>query len=134
VNDIKEGVSEGKGAKETLANVGGRMASSVVPQIVQQAAATFDPLKRDTSGDALGPIKNAIPIVRETLPPKMNQRGRGIPETKNFYDPTQTRTPGDVPLSPQERIKALQLQKQKEREKRQKANDTRRMNRAVPAP
>lgn len=84
--------------KNALAEYGGNVASSFIPQFVRQAAQTKDEYYRDTRGSssgeyALNSIKNAIPGLSEKLPKKISgygqeqKRGGAV---ANFLDPTNT--------------------------------------------
>lgn len=84
--------------KNALAEYGGNVASSFIPQFVRQTAQTMDGYYRDTRGKdsaeyAKNSILNAIPGASETLPKKVNGFGQ---EQKrggfitNFLDPTNT--------------------------------------------
>ena len=84
--------------KNALAEYGGNVASSFIPQFVRQAAQTKDGYYRDTRGEnaleyAKNSLMNAIPGLSEKLPKKINgygqeqKRGGAV---ANFLDPTNT--------------------------------------------
>ncbi len=84
--------------KNALAEYGGNVVSSFIPQFVRQAAQTKDGYYRDTRGAnaleyAKNSLMNAIPGLSEKLPKKINGYGQ---EQKrggafaNFLDPTNT--------------------------------------------
>lgn len=75
-------------AIQSLANTA---SSAVVPAFVRQLAQATDPYKRDTySGDdkedLLANLKNNIPILRETLQPRIGSNGEPLPQNpgRNF--------------------------------------------------
>lgn len=84
--------------KNALAEYGGNVASSFVPQFVRQTAQTMDGYYRDTRGKdsaeyAKNSILNAIPGASETLPKKVNGFGQEQKRggfVSNFLDPTNT--------------------------------------------
>lgn len=84
--------------KNALAEYGGNVASSFIPQFVRQTAQTMDGYYRDTRGKdsaeyAKNSILNAIPGASETLPKKVNGFGQEQKRggfVTNFLDPTNT--------------------------------------------
>lgn len=82
-----------------VAEYGGNVASSFIPQFVRQAAQAKDGFYRDTRGEnsaeyALNSIKSAVPGLSETLPKKTDgfgneQKRPGALST--FLDPTNTK-------------------------------------------
>lgn len=84
--------------KNALAEYGGNVASSFVPQFVRQTAQTMDGYYRDTRGKdsaeyAKNSILNAIPGASESLPKKVNGFGQEQKRggfVTNFLDPTNT--------------------------------------------
>lgn len=84
--------------KNALAEYGGNVASSFIPQFVRQTAQTMDGYYRDTRGKdsaeyAKNSILNAIPGASETLPKKVNGFGQEQKRggfVSNFLDPTNT--------------------------------------------
>ena len=84
--------------KNALAEYGGNVASSFVPQFVRQTAQTMDGYYRDTRGAdsaeyAKNSILNAIPGASESLPKKINGFGQEQKRggfVSNFLDPTNT--------------------------------------------
>lgn len=84
--------------KNALAEYGGNVASSFVPQFVRQTAQTMDSYYRDTRGKdsaeyAKNSILNAIPGASESLPKKVNGFGQEQKRggfVTNFLDPTNT--------------------------------------------
>lgn len=86
------------GVKNALAEYGGNVASSFIPQFVRQTAQTMDGYYRDTRGkdsaeSAKNSILNAIPGASESLPKKVNGFGQEQKRggfVTNFLDPTNT--------------------------------------------
>lgn len=84
--------------KNALAEYGGNVASSFVPQFVRQTAQTMDGYYRDTRGKdsaeyAKNSVLNAIPGASESLPKKVNGFGQEQKRggfVTNFLDPTNT--------------------------------------------
>lgn len=84
--------------KNALAEYGGNVASSFIPQFVRQTAQTMDGYYRDTRGKdsaeyAKNSILNAIPGASESLPKKVNGFGQEQKRggfVTNFLDPTNT--------------------------------------------
>lgn len=84
--------------KNALAEYGGNVASSFIPQFVRQTAQTMDGYYRDTRGKdsaeyAKNSVLNAIPGASETLPKKVNGFGQEQKRggfVTNFLDPTNT--------------------------------------------
>lgn len=84
--------------KNALAEYGGNVASSFIPQFVRQTAQTMDGYYRDTRGKdsaeyAKNSILNAIPGASESLPKKVNGFGQEQKRggfVSNFLDPTNT--------------------------------------------
>lgn len=84
--------------KNALAEYGGNVASSFIPQFVRQTAQTMDGYYRDTRGkdsaeSAKNSILNAIPGASESLPKKVNGFGQEQKRggfVTNFLDPTNT--------------------------------------------
>lgn len=84
--------------KNALAEYGGNVASSFVPQFVRQTAQTMDGYYRDTRGAdsaeyAKNSVLNALPGASESLPKKVNGFGQEQKRggfVTNFLDPTNT--------------------------------------------
>lgn len=84
--------------KNALAEYGGNVAGSFVPQFVRQTAQTMDGYYRDTRGKdsaeyAKNSVLNAIPGASESLPKKVNGFGQEQKRggfVSNFLDPTNT--------------------------------------------
>lgn len=84
--------------KNAVAEYGGNVASSFIPQFVRQTAQTMDGYYRDTRGKdsaeyAKNSILNAIPGASESLPKKVNGFGQEQKRggfVTNFLDPTNT--------------------------------------------
>ena len=84
--------------KNAVAEYGGNVASSFVPQFVRQTAQTMDGYYRDTRGKdsaeyAKNSVLNAIPGASESLPKKVNGFGQEQKRggfVSNFLDPTNT--------------------------------------------
>lgn len=84
--------------KNALAEYGGNVASSFIPQFVRQTAQTMDGYYRDTRGKnsaeaAKNSVLNAIPGASESLPKKVNGFGQEQKRggfVTNFLDPTNT--------------------------------------------
>lgn len=108
LNQITELISDAVTAAESgsmadignaVAEYGGNVASSFIPQSVRQAAQATDGFYRDTRGEnsaeyAANSIKSAVPGLSETLPKKMDgfgneQKRPGALST--FLDPTNTK-------------------------------------------
>jgi hypothetical protein len=108
LNQITELISDAVTAAESgsmadignaVAEYGGNVASSFIPQFVRQAAQVKDGFYRDTRGEnsaeyAANSIKSAVPGLSETLPKKMDgfgneQKRPGALST--FLDPTNTK-------------------------------------------
>lgn len=108
LNQITELISSAVTAAESksmadignaVAEYGGNVASSFIPQFVRQAAQAKDGFYRDTRGEnsaeyAANSIKSAVPGLSETLPKKMDgfgneQKRPGALST--FLDPTNTK-------------------------------------------
>lgn len=108
LNQITELISDAVTAAESksmadignaVAEYGGNVASSFIPQFVRQAAQAKDGFYRDTRGEnsaeyAANSIKSAVPGLSETLPKKMDgfgneQKRPGALST--FLDPTNTK-------------------------------------------
>lgn len=108
LNQITELISSAVAAAESgsiadigsaVAEYGGNVASSFIPQFVRQAAQAKDGFYRDTRGEnsaeyAANSIKSAVPGLSETLPKKMDgfgneQKRPGALST--FLDPTNTK-------------------------------------------
>jgi hypothetical protein len=85
--------------------------------LTSDIAAQFDPVRRDTSGSIYAPFMNRVPGLREMLPPIMNERGQGVPERAGLLDPFRSARPGGVPLSSEDRAKAIERMREKAREK-----------------
>lgn len=84
--------------KNAVAEYGGNVASSFIPQFVRQTAQTMDGYYRDTRGKdsaeyAKNSVLNAIPGASESLPKKVNGFGQEQKRggfVSNFLDPTNT--------------------------------------------
>lgn len=108
LNQITELISDAVTAAESksmadignaVAEYGGNVASSFIPQFVRQAAQAKDGFYRDTRGEnsaeyALNSIKSAVPGLSETLPKKMDGFGneqKRLGALSTFLDPTNTK-------------------------------------------
>lgn len=100
ISNVSDAAQSGSadGVKNALAEYGGNVTSSYVPQFVRQTAQTMDGYYRDTRGAdsseyAKNSVLNAIPGASESLPKKVNGFGQEQKRggfVSNFLDPTNT--------------------------------------------